>query len=122
MRILAEMTLIPLKFTTMATAAIISACATDPSPPEYLRVDMPDDAAASVLGEYLRFLPPDWERGTITISPCKDSERAEYCDFYVEHRTRKCEFGAYMIYSAGDSTNMPHYKTIPDQRAQSCLK
>ena len=106
----------------LTAAAILSGCATDPSPPEYFRVDMPDDAAASVLGDYLTFLPPDWERGTITISPCKGTEKAEYCDFYVEHRTRDCEFAAYMIYFAGHSINAPHYKTIPDERAQSCFR
>lgn len=105
-----------------AIGIIVSACATDPSPPEYMRVGMSDDAAASVLGDYLTFLPADWERGTITISPCKGSERAEYCDFHVDHHTKKCDFGAYMIYFAGDAYNPPHYKTIPDQRAERCFR
>ena len=101
---------------------IFWACASDPSPPEYYQIDIPDDTAAKVLGDYLAFLPSDWERGTITISSCKGSVRARYCDFYVEHRMRKCEFGAYLIFFAGDSYNMPHYKTVPDERAKACVQ
>ena len=111
----------PTQAAILPIATLFSACAVDPSPPDYFRVDVPDDVAASVLGAYLAFLPSDWARGSITISSCKGSGLAEHCDFFVEHRTRKCEFGAYMLYFAGDQYSPAHYKTIPDERAQSCF-
>ena len=105
-----------------AITAAVSACASDPIPPEYLKIDMPEDAAASVLGAYLQFLPSEWERGTITISPCEAADIDVDCDFYVDHHTRQCDFGAYMLYFSGDVYTRPHYKTIPDNRAKDCVR
>jgi hypothetical protein len=109
-------------FVTFVLGFALSACASDPMPPDYRRIGMPDDAAASVLGEYLLFLPSEWERGTITISPCEEADIDVDCDFYVEHHTRQCDFGAYMLYFSGDAYNRPHYKTIPDERAKDCFR
>lgn len=108
-------------FVTSMLGLLLSACASDPIPPDYMRIGISDDAAASVLGEYLRSLPSDWERGTITISPCEDAAIDVDCDFYVEHHTRQCDFGAYMLYFSGDAQNLPHYKTIRDERAKDCI-
>ena len=96
-------------------------CATDPVPPQFMRIDMPDEGAASVLGRYMRQVRPEWHRGVITISPCASENLEVECDFYVQHEMRKCEFGAYMFYfSTSHLEGMAHYKTVFDERARVC--
>lgn len=109
---------------TVLLAAVVLTqfgCATDPIPPRFMRIDMPDEGAASVLGRYMRAVPSEWHRGVITISPCSSEDLGVECDFYVHHRLRECEFGAYLFYfPASHFEGMAHYKTVFDERARAC--
>ena len=105
----------------VVVALVQSGCATDPVPPQFMRIDMPDEGAASVLGQYVQAVPSEWHRGVITISPCRSEDLDVECDFYVQHRMRRCEFGAYLFYfPTSHLEGIAHYKTVFDERARAC--
>ena len=105
------------------TVVALSACATDAQSPEYEAGGLPDDIAAQILIEYKRFLPDVWERGTITVESCSGKETELMCDYFIEHQTNSCDFGAYIIYfPAGTGLAIPTFRAFPDQRALKCLE
>ncbi len=100
----------------------LSACATDSRPPAYFSTGISAELAAQILSDYLAFLPDEWERGTITVKSCSDANIEVDCDYFVEHETRSCDFGAYLIlFPAGTGLTIPFFKAFPDERALECI-